>query len=407
MIVFESRAYGSPLQFAAVDEAIKVTQFIRNKALRYWMDHRGVGKYDLNNLCKTLAAEYPFADHLNSMARQSASERTWSAIARFYDACKKRTKGKKGYPKFRKDVRSVEYKTSGWKLSEDRKSIKFTDGLRIGTLKLKGTRDLFHYQITQFKRVRLVKKADGYYVQFCLDADRREALPAAGKTVGLDVGLTSFYTDSFGHREDNPRFLRTAESALKRLRRRVSKKKPARGTPVSRNVLNAKKRLARKHLKVSRQRKDHATKLARCVIRSHDLVAYEDLQISSMVKNHQLAKSISDASWYAFRVLLESYAKIYGRVVVAVPPQFTSVICSRCGQKVHKTLSTRTHRCPSCGYGADRDENAAINVLQRGLEKLSTAGHAGSYAWGDSASTLSSYATPAQVESLNQESHGL
>ena len=140
MIVFESRAYGSPLQFAAVDEAIKVTQFIRNKALRYWMDHRGVGKYDLNNLCKTLAAEYPFADHLNSMARQSASERTWSAIARFYDACKKRTKGKKGYPKFRKDVRSVEYKTSGWKLSEDRKSIKFTDGLRIGTLKLKGTR---------------------------------------------------------------------------------------------------------------------------------------------------------------------------------------------------------------------------------------------------------------------------
>ena len=157
-------------------------------------------------------------------------------------------------------------------------------------------------------------------------------------------------------------------------------------------------------LRVSRQRKDHATKLARCVVRSHDLVAYEDLQIRNMVRNHHLAKSISNASWYQFRTLLESYAKVYGRVVVAVPPQFTSVNCSRCGQKVHKTLSTRTHRCKECGYVADRDENAAINVLQRGLETLSTAGHAGSYAWGEKASTLSSYATPAQVDSLNQES---
>ena len=407
MIVFEYRAYGSPLQFAAVDEAIKVTQFIRNKALRHWMDHQGASKYDLNTLCKTLAAQYPFADHLNSMARQSASERAWSAIARFYDACKKKVKGKKSYPEFKKNVRSVEYKTSGWKLSEDRKGIKFADGCGIGTLKLKGTRDLSHSQLAQFKRVRIVKKADGYDVQFCLDVDRRESLAATGKTVGLDVGLTSFYTDSTGHKEDHPRFLRKAEPALKRLQRRVSKKKPVRGQPASRNSLKAKKRLARKHLKVSRQRKDHATKLARCVIRSHDLVAYEDLQIRNMVRNHHLAKSISDASWYAFRVLLESYAKIYGHVVVAVPAKDTSVICSHCGCNVQKTLSTRTHRCPKCGYVADRDENAAMNILQRGLETLSTAGHAGSYAWGDSAATLASYATPAQVESLNQESHGL
>lgn len=71
-----------------------------NKCLRYWMDNEKVGKYDLNKYCAVLAAEFPFADELNSMARQAAAERAWSAIARFYDNCNRKIKGKKGYPKF-------------------------------------------------------------------------------------------------------------------------------------------------------------------------------------------------------------------------------------------------------------------------------------------------------------------
>lgn len=89
------------------------------------------------------------------MARQSSAERAWSAIARFYDNCKKKTPGKKGFPQFQKDNRSVEYKTTGWRLTTDRKSITFTDKKGIGKLKLKGTRDLHLYQVTQIKRVRL------------------------------------------------------------------------------------------------------------------------------------------------------------------------------------------------------------------------------------------------------------
>ncbi|MFM6877326.1 MAG: RNA-guided endonuclease TnpB family protein, partial [Microcystis panniformis] len=107
-------------------------------------------------------------------ARQASAERAWSAIARFYDNCKKKVKGKKGYPKFQKNNRSVEYKNSGLKLSEDRKKITFTDKKNIGTVKLKGTRDLNFYPIDQIKRVRIVKRADGYYVQFCLSVDIRE-----------------------------------------------------------------------------------------------------------------------------------------------------------------------------------------------------------------------------------------
>jgi putative transposase len=92
-----------------------------------------------------------------------------------------------------------------------------------------------------------------------------------------------------------------------------------------------------------------------------------------MVKNHCLAKSISDAGWYQFRVWLEYFGKVFGRATVAVNPAYTSQECSSCGVIVKKSLSTRTHVC-QCGCVLDRDENAAINILNKGL---STVGHTG------------------------------
>lgn len=103
---------------------------------------------------------------------------------------------------------------------------------------------------------------------------------------------------------------------------------------------------------------------AQRVIQSNDLVAIEDLKVRNIVKNHHVAKSINDAAWYRFREWLEYFGSIYGVPVIAVEPKNTSQNCSNCGKKVSKTLSTRTHKCPHCGYEADRDENAAINILQ-------------------------------------------
>ena len=215
MIVFEFKAYGKKSQFAAIDEAIRTFQFIQNKCLRFWIDNEKISKYDLNKYSAVLAKEFPFANELNSISRQSAAERAWSAISRFYANCKKKVKGKKGFPKFKHDTRSVEYKTTGWKLADDRKSISITDGKNIGRLKLKGTRDLHFYQKEQIKRVRLLKKADGYYVQFCIDIERKEVVEPSGKTIGLDVVLKDFYTDSNGETVANPRFLRKGEKRLK------------------------------------------------------------------------------------------------------------------------------------------------------------------------------------------------
>ena len=252
-------------------------------------------------------------------------------------------------------------------MSFDRRTITFTDGFEAGRFKLWGTRDLHFYQLKQIKRVRVVRRADGYYVQFLIDQERLEKRTPTGKTLGLDVGLTHFYTDSDGQTVENPRHLRKSQKALKRLNHRFSRTKKG-----SKNRAKARNRLSRKHLKVSRQRKDFAVKLARCVIQSSDLVAYEDLQVRNLVKNRKLAKSISDAAWSNFRQWLEYFGKVFGVVTVAVPPHYTSQNCSNCGEVVKKSLSQRTHRCQHCGVVLDRDSNAAINILELGLR---TVGH--------------------------------
>jgi len=370
---------GKIKQFEALDQAIRTFRFIQNSCLRYWMDNPKVSRNDLYKYCKVLAdnPESPWASRLNSQARQAAAERAWSAIARFYDNCKKQIRGKKGYPKFKKARTrgSVEYKVTGWKLSEDRKQISFTDKFGAGRFKLKGTRDLNFYQLEQIKRVRVVRRSDGHYVQFVLNVERTEDREPTGKTVGLDVGLKYFYTDSNGNTVENPRHLRRAEKHLKRAQRRVSRKVKG-----SKNRRKAIKRLGKAHLKVQRQRKDFAVKAARCVVKSNDFVSFEDLQIRNLVKNRRLAKSIGDAAWGEFRRWIEYFGKVFGVATVAVSPHYTSQDCSNCGEVVKKSLSTRTHVCPHCGHVQDRDQNAAINILKKGL---STAGHVGINAWGE------------------------
>jgi putative transposase len=373
MLVLEAKLEGKSEQYQRLDEAIHTARFIRNSCIRYWIDTKGVNRYDLSAYCAVLAKEFPWAAKLNSMARQASAERAWSSIARFYDNCKKAKPGKKGFPRFKKhETRgSVEYKTCGWKLSEDRRSINFSDGFKAGSFKLWGTRDLHFYQLTQIKRVRVVRRADGYYVQFCIDAERNEKREPTGQTIGLDVGLTHFYTDSDGNTVENPRHLRKSERSLKKLNRRLSRTQKG-----SKNREAAWNRLSRKHLKVSRRRKDFAVKLARCVVQSNDLVAYEDLSVRNMVKNKKLSKSISDAAWTAFRNWIEYFGKVFGVATVAVAPHYTSQNCSNCEKVVKKSLSQRTHICPHCGFVLDRDWNAARNILELGLR---TVGHTGTY----------------------------
>jgi len=222
MLLYEYKLRLSRAQSAAIDEAIRTTQFIRNKALRLWMDGRGVSAKDLQTLCARLAQEYPFAARLNSQARQAAASRAWVAIERFYTNSREQRSGKKGYPRFQRGCRSVEYKQTGWQLDGEGKrlTLTLTDGCGIGRVGLIGSRELATFPREQIKRVRLLRRADGYYAQFVLQVERRIEHVPTGAAAGIDVGIAAYLTDSNGHATANPRFIRQVETRLKRYQRR-------------------------------------------------------------------------------------------------------------------------------------------------------------------------------------------
>ena len=413
MLTLEYKLDGTHAQYTAMDEAIRVAQFIRNTCVRKWMDEQGVSRNDLQTQCAVLAQQFPFVAKLNSQARQASADRAWAAIARFYANCKERLPGKKGYPRFQHDNRSVEYKVTGWRLTSDGKHLTFTDGQGIGTLRLVGTRAIETFPLDQIQRVRLVRRADGYYCQFCVRVERHIAHRPTGVDRGIDVGLSAFYTDSEGATVENPRYLRRSEAQVQRCQRAVSRKSnyakdhtkpknnhqarkrrqrskhprhasaalqrmapssPPTPSPTpsptkrqqSTNYQKARQRLARLHLRIHRQREDFARKTASALISSSDLIAFEDLRIRNLVRNHRLAKSISDASWGAFLRWVRYYAQLHTIPAIAVPAQYTSQDCSgvlpngtRCPERVAKSLSVRTHVCPRCGLVIGRDYNSA------------------------------------------------
>ncbi|CCQ64466.1 Transposase [Crocosphaera watsonii WH 0401] len=161
--------------------------------------------------------------------------------------------------------------------------INITGGTIVGTDDIASTLSLL---ITdpQIRRVRVVRRADGYYCQFLIDVERQENHKPTGQVTGIDLGLKEFYTDAQGNTVDNPRYLRKSEKRLKKAQRRLSKRF-RKGKKQSNNYHKQRVKVAKLHLKVSRQRKDKAIKDALALVQSNDLVVYEALKIRNLVRN--------------------------------------------------------------------------------------------------------------------------
>ena len=197
-----------------------------------------------------------------------------------------------------------------------------------------------------------------------------------GEETGIDVGLESFLDARQWGAGGQPTPLPEGrKSGLKRAQRRVSQ--PQEGQRRARR--KAVRLLQRAHQKIARQRRDFHHKTALSLVKQYDTIYYEALQVANLVQNHHLAKSIDDAGWSQFCTILTFKAGNAGKRAVAVPPAYTSQICSGCGVVVQKGLSVRWHACPDCGTSLHRDHNAALNMLRVGQTRRASTQPVGAY----------------------------
>jgi len=384
---FKYKMEPTPAQAAVLDTMLYRCRTLYNVALEqrktWWQ--RGEGKsptrFQQEAELKAIRAEMPEYDAIHSHVLQDVVARLDKSFQAFF----RRVKAGQtpGYPRFqgRERYHSFTFKEygNGARLEgtlEGNQENGFLVVSKIGRLAIRLHRPL----VGTPKTVTISREADGWYVIIACANVPVQPLPPTGRETGIDVGVKVFLITAHGLVVENPRHFRKGE-------RRVAKadKAVARCQKGSHGRRKAVTRRAKAYQHVKRQRADFHHKVALQLIQENDVIYLEDLQVANMVRRPApkpdgqggylpngakrkagLNKSISDAGWGQFRSILEAKAAWAGRQVRAIPPAYTSQDCSGCGERVPKSLSVRTHVCPSCGLVLDRDENAAINILRAG-----------------------------------------
>jgi putative transposase len=357
----------TPQQERELERVLGLCCFLYNTALEQrilaWQRVRvSLSRYQQEAELKDIRAAIPEYAAIHSHVLQDVLTRldkTYQAFFRRMQAGEKA-----GFPRYqaRSRYHSFTYKEFGNGATLDHGFLVLS---KIGRIVVRWSRPLEGVP----KTVTVSREADGWYVCFsCADVPI-QPLAETGQETGIDLGIEAFATLSNGTRIFHPGWYRKAERALKTAQRRVSRRK--RGSNRRRKAVTL---LARTHQTVGRQRQDLHHKTALALVRTNDTIYHEELQTANMVKNHHLAKSINDAGWAAFLTILAFKAECAGKRVAAVPPAYTSQICSGCGVIVQKGLSVRWHACPDCGTSLHRDQNAAKNIERFGQNLRGGAG---------------------------------
>ena len=362
---FKYRIYLSNGQRRILDHTLEECRWVYNQVLAArrdaYTEGAPLGLYDTINLLPDWKAERPTLKLVHSQVLQHICQRVHLAFDAFFRRVKQGAEDV-GFPRWKQFGRydSITYPQygNGVRLDGDRLIVS-----KIGAVKV-----VLHRPIEGTpKTVTLSRSARGKWYACISCATVAHPLEPTEQITGVDVGLASFATLSNGEQIDNPRFYRRDEADLKRVQKRKDAAKNAKDWPE-----NAKQKgiLSRIHERIGNRRADFAHKRSRELVNQYQIIVFEALAPHEMGRSKGLRKSIMDVAWTQFISMTIGKAAEAGRTVILVDPRNTSKMCSRFGEIVPKTLSDRTHTCPHCGLVMDRDRNAALNILQRGLQTL-------------------------------------
>lgn len=310
--------------------------------------------------------ELSWINECGSKARKKAITNAEMAFRKFFH-------GEAGFPKFKKRGRQSvgiyfpKNNKGDWTIERHRIQIP-----TIGKVRLKE----FGYLPAgaTAKSGVVSQKADRFYVSVVIDIPSPQYAPSEGEPLGIDLGLKDFAILSDGTKFKNinkTAAVRRLEKKLRREQRRLSrklehKKKKGSDKPaaffanISKNVLKVQKL----HHRLASIRTNYTNQVIHAILkRGPSFIAIEDLNVSGMMKNRHLAKAVTACKFYEFRTKLTAKCHERGielRVVDRFYP--SSKTCHACGHvKKDLKLSDRTYTC-TCGYTADRDHNAALNL---------------------------------------------
>ncbi len=356
---FRYRLYPSKSQTEILEEQLQICRDLHNWLLHYAKDYykqsgKTISYFTLQNLLPKHKTDRPELLKVHSQVLQNVARRIRLGYENFF--VRRKAGLKAGLPRFKKHGRykSITYPQSGFKVEEGLLRLS-----KIGGIKIRLHRPI----MGEVKTLTVKRMPSGKWYAFFSCKVEAQPREKPFEEVGIDVGLKSYAVFSDGNRLENPRFYRKSEMRLARLQRGVSRK--VRG---GRNWVKEKAKVARLHEKIMNRRTDFLHKASRKIADAYETVYVEDLKICNMVKNRRLAKSISDAGWGRFIGMIAYKAESAGGRLIRVDPRGTTQRCSRCCEKVEKSLSDRIHECPHCELILDRDLNAALNVLMRGRE---------------------------------------
>ena len=337
-----------------------------------------VDGYRMDALLRPLKEEYPFLKESDATSLQLSNHNLAQTFKMLFN-------NKGGYPKF-KSRRSAKQSYTG---RSNRSEVKVLAKRRvqlpkIGPIRTSKTGRLNDVRIKRYTvSLALTGK---YYLSLIVDDPSISKLEKTGAVVGIDMGVADLAITSDGKKY--PTFnAKWYEKQSREWQSKLSKRKNKATVKVRQfnhnhkdikeeledysNWQRAKVMKARYQAKIVNKRKDYLQKITTDLVRNYDVIVIEDLKAKNLLKNHSLAKSISNASWYQFRRILEYKCEWYGKQLIIVPPNYTSQICSNCGfHSGPKPLKIREWTCPKCDTHHDRDINAAVNILNKGLEKL-------------------------------------